>query len=172
MWAFRRCLILRRPIQAGGRAIPIVRTYGCSVCGHIEDVTLSYEQADDPPPPCSYCASATAQEFKPVALGGSIKVRAADLALTIAHEDYGVADIQIDHRRDSVPKVRYKDQSSPAQRSTWGAAGAMMEQAVALGRETRLKHGGSGLDILQANLRSGAQPDLIEISKKRAMRIW
>jgi hypothetical protein len=42
---------------------------------------------------------------------------------------------------------------------------------MAAGRQTRLKHG-SGLDILQANLKSGVEPDLIEVSKRRAMRVW
>lgn len=136
------------------------------------DVTLTLAQADAEPPDCPLCAVATVQEFKPVAIGGSTATRARDMALTIAHEDYGVADITTDHRRDSVPKVRFKDQGTPAQASTWGAAGAMLEHAVAIGRQTRLQNGGSGLDVLQRALATGEQPDLIEASKRRAMKIW
>lgn len=141
------------------------------------EVTLRFDQADDPPPMCPRCNAhdlrePMRQEFKPVAIGGSTATKARDLALTIANEDYGVADIKTDHRRDSVPQVRYKDQGTPAQASTWGAAGAMLEQAVAIGRQTRLQNGGNGLDILQNALKTGEQPDLIEASKKRSMRIW
>lgn len=157
--------------------MPIVRTYGCEECGHIMDVTLTLAQCDDPAPVCPRCTAhdlrePMRQEFKPVAIGGSTRTKAADLALTIAHEDYGVADIEVDHRRDSVPKVRFKDQGNAGQASTWGAAGAMLEQAVAIGRQTRLQNGGNGLDILQNALKTGEQPDLIEASKKRAMRVW
>ena len=154
--------------------IPIVRTFGCDRCGGFLEVTLAYEQADDPPPDCPRCNMVVPmqQEFRPFAIGGSTKVKAADLALTIAHEDYGVADIQVDHRRDSVPKVRYKDHGNAAQASAWGATGGMLEQAVSIGRETRLRHGGSGLDILHNALRTGEQKDLILESKKRSMKIW
>jgi hypothetical protein len=130
------------------------------------------DQVDDPPPDCPRCAHMTVQEFKPFAIGGSTKVRAADLALTIAHEDYGAADISVDHRRDSVPKVRFRDQGTPAQASQWGATGGMLEQAIAIGRQTRRERGGDGLDVLQHALRTGEQPDLIEASKKRSMRVW
>lgn len=152
--------------------MPIVRTFACSDCGHFLEVTLRLDQADDPPPSCPQCAVRTVQEFRPFAIGGSTGAKARDLALTIANEDYGVADIQTDHRRDSVPKVRLKDEGTSAQASTWGAAGAMLEQAVAIGRQTRLQNGGNGLDILQHALRTGEQPDLIEASKRRSMRIW
>lgn len=154
--------------------MPIVRTYGCEVCGHFTDVTLTLEQADDPPPECPYCARRPMQqEFKPVAIGGSVAGKAHKLAETIAAEDYGVANMQRDLRAGSTPTVRYKDQGNPMQASTWGAAGAMMEKAVAIGRQTRMENGGySGLDTLQSMLKSGEQPDLIEVSKKRAMRVW
>jgi hypothetical protein len=113
------------------------------------------------------------QEFKPIAIGGSTVGKAVKLAETIAAEDYGVADMQHDTRRGGVPKVRYKDQGTPAQASTWGAAGAMMDKAVAIGRQTRMENGGlSGVDTLQRMLKSGEQPDLIEASKRRAMKIW
>jgi hypothetical protein len=35
----------------------------------------------------------------------------------------------------------------------------------------RLKYG-SGLDVLQHNIKTGAEPDLVEISKRRAMRVF
>jgi hypothetical protein len=54
--------------------------------------------------------------------------------------------------------------------SWWGIAREVLEAAVAGGRQTRLKYG-SGLDVLQANLKSGAQPDLIELSKRRSPRV-
>lgn len=144
------------------------------------EVTLALDQADDPPPICPKCTwgqhhqgdARMRQEFKPFAIGGSTKVRAGDLALKIAEEDYGVADIEVDGRKESVPKVRFKDQGTPGQASFWGAAGAAITEAAANGRQTRLHHGGSGLDILQRNIKDGTEPDLIEVSKKRSMRIW
>ena len=51
----------------------------------------------------------------------------------------------------------------------WGIAAEVLEAAVVAGRQTRLKYG-SGLDVLQADLKSGAQPDLIELSKRRSLR--
>lgn len=155
--------------------MPIVRTFGCERCGHFLEVTLTMEQCDDPPPECPRCniVSPMQQEFRPFAIGGSTVGKAVKLAETIANEDYGVADMQHDTREGGVPKVRYKDQGTPAQASTWGAAGAMLDQAVSLGRQARMANGGlNGVDILQRALKSGEQPDLIEASKKRAMRIW
>jgi hypothetical protein len=135
------------------------------------------EQVDDPPPPCPACANREmAQEFKPVAIGGSTVGKAVKLAETIAHEDYGVADMQHDTRRGGVPKVRYKDQGTPLQQqqmSSWGAPGALLETAVGVGRQTRLASGGyNGVDVLQKMLKDGTQPDLIEASKRRAMKVW
>jgi putative FmdB family regulatory protein len=154
--------------------MPIVRTYGCNDCGNFIEVTLTLEQADDPPPECPHCAAASMQqEFKPFAIGGSTVGKAVQLAETIAAEDYGVADMQHDTRRGGTPKVRYKDQGNPAQTSAWGATGEVLQQAMALGRQTRMANGGfSGVDTLQKMLKSGEQPDLIEASKKRAMRVW
>jgi predicted nucleic acid-binding Zn ribbon protein len=151
--------------------MPITRTYGCNECGHFIELTLTMDQVDDGPPDCPHCAVATVQEFRPVAIGGSARGRATDLAQAIAREDYGVADMQRDHRLESVPKIRYRDQGTALQAAAWGATGGMLEQAVAIGRETRLRHG-SGLDILQNALKSGDQPDLIENSKRRSMRVW
>ena len=151
--------------------MPIVRTYGCSQCGGFLELTLTMDQADDGPPDCPRCSVVTVQEFQPFAIGGSTRTRARDLAQTIAHEDYGVADIQVDHRYESTPKVRYKDQGTTAQASVWGATGNMLEQAVAIGRQTRQRYG-SGLDILHNALKTGEQPDLIEASKRKSMRVW
>lgn len=156
--------------------MPIVRTYGCGDCGHFFDINLTMEQVDDPPPECPRCHNVTQQEFKPIAVGGSTVGKAVKLAETIAAEDYGVADMQHDTRRGGTPKVRYKDEGTPLQQqqmSTWGSPGAMLSEAIALGRQTRIANGGySGVDTLQAMLKSGEQPDLIEASKRRAMRVW
>jgi len=150
--------------------MPIVRTYGCEQCNHIMEVVLTQEQWDDPPPECPECAKhPMRQEFKPVAIGGSNIVRARDIAEDIAANDYHVADMQRDkHAR--TPTVRYKDQGSVLP-SNWQAANQTLEAAIALGRETRLKYG-NGLDVLQHNLKTGAEPDLIANSKKRAMKVW
>lgn len=148
----------------------IRRTYQCEQCFHRLEVELSSDQWDDPPPECPMCAVRLQQEFVPIAIGGSNRVKATDIAEDIISNDYHVADVQREHRPQGVPKVRYKDQS-PAQSSSWGAAQQALEHAMALGRQTRLKHG-SGLDVLQANLKSGAEPDLIEASKRRAIRVY
>ena len=110
------------------------------------------------------------QEFRPPAIVGSNIARATDLAHTIAREDYQVADLQSPSR--SGREVRYQDQGAEViPPSTWAAAGAQLQEAMAYGRETRIRHG-NGLDILQGALRSGAQPDLIEASKRRSMKVW
>jgi hypothetical protein len=161
--------------------MPIVRTYGCNECGHFIEVTLTMEQVDDPPPDCPRCNAwdlkeKMHQEFKPVAIGGSTVGKAVKLAETIAAEDYGVADMQHDTRLGGTPKVRYKDQGTALQQqqmSTWGSPGNMLSEAIAIGRQTRIANGGySGVDTLQAMLKSGEQPDLIEASKKRMMRVY
>lgn len=150
--------------------MPILRTYRCQECGYGMTVELRAEQWDTPPPECPQCARFDmGQEFAPPAITGSAARKAADIALDIAENDYKIADIQPDHRQGSVPKVRYRDQSAGS--SSWGAAGAALEQAVALGRENRLRHG-SGLEVLQTSLKNGTQPDLIEISKRRSIRGW
>lgn len=153
--------------------MPVVRTYGCADCGHFIEVTLTMEQVDDPPPDCPYCANrAMQQEFKaPGIVNHSARSRATALAEDIMQKDYGVADFQRARQLGDRPSVRYSDQSNTMQRSTWGQAHAALEQAVAIGRQTRLKHG-SGLDVLQSALKTGAQPDLIEASKRRAIRVW
>lgn len=157
--------------------MPIVRTYGCGTCGHFLEVTLTMEQVDDPEPICPHCAVAPMQqEFKPFAIGGSTVGKAVKMAETIAHEDYGVADITHDTRVGGTPKVRYKDQGNTmqqAQLSTWGATGSMMDTAISLGRQARMANGGSsGVETLQRMIKDGSQPDLIEASKRRAMKVW
>lgn len=153
--------------------MPIVRTYQCGECFHRMEVTLRGDQWDEEPPDCPACAARRMnQEFKPPAIGGSTYARAVKVAETIAAEDYGVADMKIEGYHGVPNKVRYKDQPNPAQRSTWGAGEQALQMALRSGREVRTKHGGDGLDILQANLKSGAQPDLIEVSKKNMMRIY
>lgn len=147
----------------------IIRTYACPECGHRTKVELRSDQWDAGPPECQLCPALTHQEFTPPAIGGSARSRATALALDIAEKDYGIADIQTTGREGSVPEVRFRDQSSSP--SSWGAQGAALSQAMALGRENRLRHG-SGLDVLQSALRSGAQPDLIEASKRRSARGW
>jgi len=133
------------------------------------EVMLSAEQWNAEAPECPRCSVAPmAQEFYPPAIGGSHAARAHAVAEKIAAEDYGVANIQSGSR--TGPRVRYQDQGGEAA-STWMAGGAQLQQALALGRQNRLQHG-SGLDVLQANLKSGVQPDLIELSKRRSMKVW
>ena len=122
-------------------------------------------------PVCSpQCAERTQQEFKPIAITGSPRARAVAIAEDIAEKDYGVADMKVEGREGEKPKVRYKDNQSFAP-STWGTDKTAIDRALNAGRQTRLQFG-NGLDVLQANLKSGAQPDLIALSKKRATRIW
>lgn len=149
----------------------ILRSYMCDFCAYRIDVELSSEQWNVEPPDCPRCAGTPlVQDFKPVAIGGSNIARATELAHTIAAEDYGVADLQSPSR--SGRAVRYKDQGADAiPASSWAAAGGQLQQAIALGRETRIKYG-SGLDVLQGALKSGAQRDLIADSKRRSIKTW
>lgn len=148
----------------------IIRSYMCEACAYRMDVELRSDQWDSEPPDCPQCATRTHQEFKPPAIGGSLIGRATELAHTIAAEDYGVADLQSPSR--SGRTVRYKDQGAEAiPASSWAAASGQLQQAMALGRETRLRYG-NGLDVLAGALKSGAQPDLIALSRKRSIRTW
>ena len=149
--------------------MPIVRTYACPDCGHFLDVTLTLEQADDPPPDCPHCAEPSMrQEFKPIAIGGSDAGKAHKLAETIAEQDYGVADIS-SRGFGEAAKVRYKE-TRTAQPSTWGATAEMLNTAIASGRQLRQAGHGTGMDVLQGALKSGAQPDLIKLSKQKLLR--
>ena len=154
--------------------MPIARTYQCAECFHRIELMLEAAQWDDPPPECPVCAAREMeQQFKPVAIAGSTYAKANAIAEDILENDYHVGNIHRDRHEGAKPKVAYKDQTSTAAPpSSWQAIGReAMENAIATGRQTRLNFG-SGLDALQANLKSGAQPDLIEISKKRSARIW
>lgn len=153
--------------------MPIRRTYQCGECFHRIEVELPAEQWDAPPPSCPECERREMeQQFKPVALGGSNYARAAAMADDIIANDFHAADFNRDRHEGSTPTVRYKDQTASVVPSNWTQIGReALEGAMAAGRHTRLNFG-SGLDVLQANLKSGAQPDLIEVSKRRSARIW
>lgn len=150
----------------------ILRTYMCPECATRIEVALTAEQWDAPPPSCDTCdARQMQQEFKPPAIGGSLRGRAVRLAEDIMANDYHVADAKFDNREGATPKVRYKDQTQlPA--STWQGANQLLEQAISIGRQTRRETGGDGLDLLKANLANGTQVDLIEASKRRALKVW
>jgi hypothetical protein len=126
-------------------------------------------QSDAPSPSCPACdARETQQIFKaPGIVNSSPHSRAQALTEDILANDYQIADV---NRSPSRSNLRYKDQTPTTMPSTWGG-GEMLNTAMAMGRQTRLEFG-SGLDVLQANLRSGAQPDLIEVSKRRSPKIW
>ena len=152
--------------------MPILRTYACETCAHMIEVTLRADQWDQPPPPCPKCATHMGQEFYPVAIGGSNRGRAAAIAEDIAAKDYHVADMKMDRGEGAVPQVRFKDTSpSSAPAPTWGASREVLEGAIAAGRQVRQQHG-SGLDMLQGMLDSGAQKDLIKVSREKSMRVW
>lgn len=151
--------------------MPIVRTYACDQCNHMLEVMLSAAEWDAEPPECPACAErAMRQQFRPFAITGSPVSQAAAIAEDIAANDYQVADMK--SRGEGEPtKVRYKDQTPAQLSSTWTARAETIELAIAAGRETRLRYG-SGLDVLQHALKTGAQPDLIEASKRRAIKVW
>lgn len=153
--------------------MPIIKTYACPECNHWLEVTLDASQWDAPEPDCPACAARTQQQFKPFGITGSSNARAHAIAEDIVTSDYHAADFQREWRREGTPAVRYKDQNSRTDASNWSGAHAAIEQAIAVGRQTRLNSGGSsGLDILQANIKSGVEPDLIANSKKKSIRVW
>ena len=152
--------------------MPITRTYMCPDCSHRMEVTLAADEWDAPPPSCEACDARMGQEFKAPNIGGSIGGKARKLTEDIIANDYGVADVKFDNR-GGTPKVRYKDQTAATVGSSWQGANQLLEQAVAIGKQTRREAGGfDGLDMLKANLASGAQPDLIEASRRRAIKVW
>ena len=155
--------------------MPIVRTYMCNDCARMFTVTLALSQADDPPPDCPTCSARTRQEYQPVAVHG-VKARNADdarkMAEKIAVEDYGVENMNIKNYEGEPNKVTYKQPAAPPLGpSTWGATSDTIAGALAEGRAMRRQYG-SGLDVLARNLETGAQPDLIEVSKRRSMKVW
>lgn len=150
----------------------IRRTYMCPECSHRMEVILTPEEWDSPPPSCQACdARQMNQEFHPPAIGGSVRARATRLAENIIANDYNVANFQSDRREGGTPKVRYKDQSDTALPAAWQKAAhrEMLETAIGIGKANR---GRDGLDILQRNIRAGVQPDLIETSKRRSIKVW
>jgi hypothetical protein len=152
--------------------MPIVRTFACPACNHWLEVTLTADQWEEGEPDCPMCAARTVQEFKPFGITGGISTRAADIAESIITTDYHAADFQRETRQEGAPVVRYKDEKPGTPASTWSGTHAALEQAIAVGRQSR-KHYGSGLDVLQSNLASGAEPDLIANSKRNKMiKLW
>lgn len=153
--------------------MPINRTYMCPECAHRMDVVLNADEWDAPPPSCEACDERMNQEFKPPAIGGSVRSRAAKITEGIIADDYKVANFQSDRRQGGRPTVRYKDETPGSLQATWQGAGggqrSMLETAINLGKANR---GRDGLNILQQNLASGAQPDLIEASKRRSIKVW
>ena len=143
----------------------------CPECANRIEVVLSAEQWDAPPPSCEICdARAMNQEFKSPAIGGSHMSRAAAITESIIANDYGVSNLTLD-RKGGPNKVTYKDQSGGFS-GAWSGQRAMLEQAISIGKSNRREFGMDGLDILKRNLASGAQPDLIEMSKKRSIKIY
>lgn len=138
-------------------------------------IELAFDQADAEAPDCPHCEGMTRQEFQPVAIAGKAagyRAAATKMAETIAHEDYGVADMTI--RKGEHAKVRYKEPpgSSNLGSSSWvGPNFDMLQAGLREGRAVREQFG-SGLEVLQGNLASGKQPDLIEVSKRRSMKVW
>ena len=150
----------------------ILRTYMCEDCGRSVDVELRADQWDQEPPDCPYCLergewNQTRQEFVAPKIVGGVATRARDTALDIAEKDYGASYIQ-SNGKGEPPNVRYRDDTPGG--SSWGtgnaaATHAALEQAIAIGRETRLQHG-SGLDVIKT------MPDLIALSKRRSAKVW
>jgi hypothetical protein len=156
--------------------VPIVRTYACPDCFARTEVVLDASEWDRPAPSCEACDARLNQEFSPPAIGGSVRSRAVSLAENIIANDYGVANFKSDGRQGGTPTVRYKDQTASTLPSEWQRAGhqAILEQAIAIGKMTKRESRGlgDGLDILKRGLATGVQPDLIEASKKRAIKVW
>jgi len=143
------------------------------------EVSLSAEQWDAPAPSCEACdARETNQVFeRGPAIGGSLAAKAARITESIIANDYGVANFKGEHREGGTPQVRYKDESPGVLPASWQAAQGMLAQAVDVGRaqrHIRYEKGpqGNALDVLKGALASGEQPDLIERSKSRAIKVW
>ena len=160
----------------------IIRTFHCPECNFRQEVTLTSDQWDSQPPNCPSCAAwdlqeKMQQEFKPPAIVGSVGAKARAIAEDIIANDYNVANIRFDNREGGTSKVRYKDETPGLTPGAWQAAQATLQQAVDVGRrqrQTRYPSGpqGNALDVLQGALRTGAQGDLIEASKRRAIKVW
>jgi len=111
------------------------------------------------------------QDYKPPAIVGSTRARAVAEAERIAAEDYGVSNMWIEGKEGVRNKVEYKEKAKVFPPSAWNGNREVLEGAIAVGRQTRQQYG-SGLDVLQNALKSGAQPDLIENSKRRMKDRW
>lgn len=149
----------------------IWRTYSCDECNHTIEVEIDSSEWDSfEAPACPRCAQATAQQFRPLAIVGSNHRRAVDIAQTIAHEDYGAADIGRVYS-DAPPEVRYR-RSEPVDLPAGNWNPALLAGAIASGRADRIANGPNGVEILQAGLSSGKIPDLIEASKQRSGKVW
>jgi hypothetical protein len=138
------------------------------------EVTLTQDQWDQPPPSCEACDQRMNQHFHPPAIGGSVRVRAAKITEDIIANDYNVANYTSDHRVGGTGKVRYKDQSDDVRQASWSPAGdqSILQTAIDIGKQNRRQFGLDGLDILKRNIMDGSQPDLIEASKRKAIKVW
>lgn len=138
-------------------------------------IELTMAEADAEPPDCPHCQGISRQEFQPVAIAGVMaqhREAAVQMAVKVAKEDYGVEDMTI--RKGELPKVRYRDKpgASDLGSSSWvGPNRDMLQAGLREGRAVREQFG-SGLDVLQGNLQRGSQPDLIELSKRKSMKVW
>jgi hypothetical protein len=150
----------------------------CPECNHRMEVVLAADQWDAPAPSCEACdAREMGQVFHPPAIGGSLASRAGAIAEDIIANDYKVADFHSDRRLGGTPKVRYKDQTGAITPSAWQNAQGVLQQAIDLGRahrSVRYEKGpqGNALDVLKGALASGEQADLIQASKRRAIKVW
>jgi hypothetical protein len=146
----------------------------CPECAHRMEVILTADEWNQPPPSCEMCdARQMNQEFKPPAIGGSVRARAGRIAEDIIANDYNVANFTSDRRVGGTGKVRYKDETPNLPQANWQSIApghqSMLETAISIGKANR---GRDGLNILQRNLRNGVQPDLIEVSKRRSIKVW
>lgn len=152
--------------------MPINRSYMCPECANRIEVTLNADEWEAPPPSCDRCdAREMNQEFKPPAIGGSLMSRAAAITESIIANDYGVSNLTLD-RKGGQNKVEYKNAGSLASGGVWAGQRAMLEQAISIGKGNRREFGLDGLDILKRNLADGTQPDLIEASRRRSIKVW
>lgn len=156
----------------------MIRTYQCPECFHRIEVVYTADEWDAPPPSCEACdAHDMQQEFKPFAIGGSIRAKARGITEDIIANDYQVADLKYDNRQGGTPKVRYKDETPGLPKGAWQAAQQTLQQAIDVGRQHRQHRyaagpQGNGLDVLAGALKSGEQPDLIAASKRKAIKVW
>lgn len=114
------------------------------------------------------------QEFRPVAKGGSVASRAQAITEQILTQDYGVSNFQTQRGQGGTPKVTYKDQTASALPSTFqlDAHRSILESAISIGKQNRREFGVDGLDMLRRGIADGTTPDLIENSKRRAIKVW